>query len=47
MLFKKLNIVKLTDLIFIETFMFDFKHNNLPCMFSNVFTAVSKIHQFL
>ena len=47
-LFKKLNILKLTDLIFIKTasFMFDFKRNNLPYMFSNFFTSVSKIHSY-
>lgn len=47
-LFKKLNIIKLHDLLSyqIAIFIYRFKNRLLPIVFDNIFTAVSKVYQY-
>ena len=47
-LFKKLNILKLNDLIFLYNalFMYDFYSGKLPSVFNDFFTKIDKVHQY-
>ena len=47
-LFKKLNIIKLSDLIkyHISIFMFKFHNQLLPSVFNSYFTSVENIHSY-
>ena len=47
-LFKKLNILKLTDLVTLHNalLMYNYHHNLLPSSFENVFKTVASIHSY-
>ena len=47
-LFKKLNILKLTDLVTLHNalLMYDYHHNLLPSSFENFFKTVASIHSY-
>ena len=47
-LFKRLNLIKIFDLVFLHTaiYMHDFASNKLPIPFDKFFIEVSKIHRY-
>ena len=47
-LFRKLGLLKLKDLIYLDNvlFMRDYYSNRLPSTFNNFFKSINKVHQF-
>ena len=47
-LFQNLKILKVSDLIYLNTalFMYDYYSNRLPLIFDNFFKSINKVHQY-